>query len=524
MNLSFVVLQYAWYFPGKDRKNAPSLSKSYAYYEHITLPRHFVGEQNADHVKRRSEPGEIQETELYSPWTTRSSNFIEWGIGVDLYFSTLRIMAAVLFLAGIIHLPNLVFYRSTDYSPAGKGPSSDLSWSLYGSAVCTTTEWVACEDCTVAEWATDAEKARIGTAANGRTVVQRLACEGGGLQQGVVNWVVLFMLTGVLFFLSIYLGAREVRFDEDKTTATDYTIVIKNPPPDAYDPHEWRDFFAQFSEKQYVHFAFAFAARVLTFLRVTAVTIGLNNERMLNLLIARRTHRNNLRLLLPKGVDMEDEDGVRTAVAQLVHDRESEPRGCLWAIFACTALPILRLFNIMLPPEDMVDRVFRLTEEIKELQKQKYDVSRVFITFETEEGQRNALQALSIGRFNIMMNHTSGIAPSIVFKDRLLYAEEPAEPSAIRWLSLSASGTHKLVMRLLNLAITVGVIALAGLLVSVVRFRIGAWAAAPLISVFNTIIPLIVKILMIFEPHGTEGSFQTALYLKITLFRCVSYG
>jgi hypothetical protein len=243
---------------------------------------------------------------------------------------------------------------------------------------------------------------------------------------------------------------------------------------------------------------------------------------MLELLVARRVHRNNLRIMLPKGIDMEDEDGVRTAVAQLVRDRESEPRGCIWAIFACTALPILNLFNIMLPPEVLVDRVFKLTERIKELQKKKYDVSRVFVTFETEDGQRNALQALSNGRVNIMMNLVSGVAPSIVFKDRLLHIEEPVEPNAIRWLSLSASEVHKIFMRVVNFAVTVGVVTISGLIVSEIRESRSALVVGPLISVFNTLIPLIVKILMIFEPHDTEGSFQTSLYLKITLFRWVN--
>jgi hypothetical protein len=252
------------------------------------------------------------------------------------------------------------------------------------------------------------------------------------------------------------------------------------------------------------------------------VTVGLNNEQMLRLLVARRIHRNNLRLVLPKGINMEDEDAVRTAVAQLVHDMEGEPRGCICAIFAWTLLPILRLFNIMLPPEILVDRVFKLTGQIKDLQQKKYDVSRVFVTFETEEGQRNALQALSIGRVNVLLNHTTGVAPGIVFKDRLLYVDEPAEPSAIRWLSLSASGMHKLIMRCVNLGVTVGVVSFTGWVVAVVRFHLGALVAAPLVSVLNTLIPLIVKILMIFEPHSTEGSFQTNLYLKITLFRWVN--
>lgn len=212
------LMKWSWYFPRKGMKNAPSLSKAYTYYEHVTLPRHFVGEQQADHVLRRAEPGEAQQTtELYSPVKTPSSSFIEWGIGVDLYFSTLRIMAFVLFIAGIIHLPNQIFYQSSEYSPEGRG---DLAWSLRGSAICTTTSWVACEDCDPNRWNDVDEKERFvfGTNASGQEValVQQNACDMAQLQQGLVNYSVLFVLVIIFFLLSMYLGAREIRFDEDK--------------------------------------------------------------------------------------------------------------------------------------------------------------------------------------------------------------------------------------------------------------------------------------------------------------------
>ena len=256
--------------------------------------------------------------------------------------------------------------------------------------------------------------------------------------------------------------------------------------------------------------------------RVTVVTIALNNQVMINKLIGRRIHRKNLRLMLPKGTPMDDEDAVRTAAAQFEQDRDSEPRGCISKLFGCTVLPILRLFNMLLPAETLVDRVFKLTEEIKQLQAEKYDVTKVFVTFETEEGQRAALEALAIGRFDVMMNNKNAIAPSALFKDKILKIGEPPEPSAVRWLDLSASTMKKGLIRSLNVFITLLLIAFTGYIVGKARYSLGAWAAAPLISISNTLIPLIVKILMIFEPHGSEGSFQAALYLKITLFRWVN--
>jgi hypothetical protein len=230
--------------------HAPSLSNAYAYYEHITLPRHLVGEQTADHVLRKAEPGEShQTTELYSPFFTPASSFIEWGIGVDLYFSTLWIMSVVLFICGLIHLPNLIFYRNSDFN--GDSSKEDITaWSLRGSAICTDTAWVVCSDCTIDQWNRNEEVNRFRIADDGTVLVLKNLCPGGEVPQGVVNLIVLCFLVIVLFLLSIYLGAREVRFDEDKITATDYSIIVKNPPKDAYDPDEWRDFFTQFAEKQ----------------------------------------------------------------------------------------------------------------------------------------------------------------------------------------------------------------------------------------------------------------------------------
>jgi hypothetical protein len=228
--------------------HAPSLSKAYAYYEHITLPRHFA--ESTGHILRRSEPGERnQATELYNPFFAPATAFIEWGIGIDLYFSTLWIMALVLFVCGLIHLPNLIFYRN-DYN--GDVLKDVLSLSLRGSAVCTDTDWVVCSDCRANQWGSAEERNRYQIADDGTILVLHNLCPGGEVPQGVVSLVVLAFLVVVLVLLSLYLGAREVRFDEDKITCTDYSVIVKNPPKDAYDPDEWRDFFSQFAEKQYV--------------------------------------------------------------------------------------------------------------------------------------------------------------------------------------------------------------------------------------------------------------------------------
>ena len=172
---------------------------------------------------------------------------------------------------------------------------------------------------------------------------------------------------------------------------------------------------------------------------------------------------------------------------------------------------------MMLPPDKLVDKVFRLTEEIEELQKEEYEVVKVYVTFESEEGQRAALQGLSVGKIDAMMNN--GASLGAVFKDRVLKIEEPCEPDAVRWLDLGASTLRRIIFCFINFLITCGIVILAIMVVRRVRQLASPTIAAYLVTILNSTVPQILKILMMFERHSTEGGFQTSLYLKITLFR-----
>jgi hypothetical protein len=228
-SFSVLLQQYTWYFPrrsgqsssGGHRGSGPSLSKAYAYYEHVTLPRRYVGENQlgkADHVQRRADPGESEPTELYSMFTTPASAFIEWGVGMDLYFSTLRMMSLVLLVAGLMNVPNILFYSSTDYSPEGR---TGTSWTLDSSAVCTSGQWVVCTDCNLTldrpfSGVQEEELDRFRVALDGTVLVLRNTCVGGQFPQGMLNWGTGIFLVIMVSLISMYLLAREVRSDEDK--------------------------------------------------------------------------------------------------------------------------------------------------------------------------------------------------------------------------------------------------------------------------------------------------------------------
>ena len=122
-----------WYNPQRDSTDPdkPNLAQGWAFYEHVTLPRRFVTDQTAEATFERAEPGEGDHaTELFSPLKTPERALNEFGIGIAMYFASLRIMAIVVAIAGIISLPNILYYRSEAYN--GEGGQSQLSFPSSG--------------------------------------------------------------------------------------------------------------------------------------------------------------------------------------------------------------------------------------------------------------------------------------------------------------------------------------------------------------------------------------------------------
>ena len=282
------------------------------------------------------------------------------------------------------------------------------------------------------------------------------------------------------------------------------SVVVKNPPPDAVDPEEWRQFFDQFAASQ-----------------VTVVTVALDNEDLVRRMVDRRVFQNQLRMKLPTGIDLEDKTAVRAAVGEIIRNQAEIEKGCFGRLLDCAVIPLLNVFNIALSVDKLADKIDILTDEIKELQERKFNATEVYITFESEEGQRTALAALTVGKVNILMNRTGAVSQGNLFQGRILKVKEPEEPNAIRWMDLSASTMKKMILRVVTFLCTCAILVFASFLISQARKSVGPSLSGPLTSIFNAVTPFIIKILMIFEPHATESSYQTSLYLKITLVRWV---
>ena len=87
----------------------------------------------------------------------------------------------------------------------------------------------------------------------------------------MINFAALIFVIFGSYAMNRYLRHMEVQFDEDEQTAQDYSIIINNPPDDATDPEEWKEYFKA-----------AFDAHV------TGCTVAVDNDILVRTLVERR--------------------------------------------------------------------------------------------------------------------------------------------------------------------------------------------------------------------------------------------
>jgi hypothetical protein len=343
-----------------------------------------------------------------------------------MYFSSLKTVCVIFILAGLINVANMLYYASDKYDANDERYADfGLMKTLYFSAICTDREWVLCsEGCEGNKWwNTIFANQYYGTATNadGQEVVliNRTTCLPAEFQQGMINYGSTLFLILCMSFYFWYLGKKEVRFDEDNTTATDYTVVVSNPPADAVNPDEWRDFFDTFSDKG-----------------VTLCTVALDNELLLTKLVARRMQIKNLQrqfLASVEDVNYDVEEDVSAAVdmARRYRLQEEAARNCFSKFFGYIFTPLCQCLGFSLTEDIIWERIKSITEEIRELQRQEYNATSVFVTFETQEGQRAALTALNASELEIVTNTARHISSNALFRGRVVRVEEASDPNAV---------------------------------------------------------------------------------------------
>jgi len=438
----------------------------------------------------------MYETKLYSPWSTPLDQMGDFGLGVGLYFGMLRAFFVLLILAGIMNIPNILFFAGSDYSNEQKG----MKWHLKGSAACNVHQWVPLTRSSLtASPLKKPEQDRVQTVTNAdgqdMTFVIKNMCDGAKMRVGMVNFgTVLLMILGMVL-IARYLKKKQEEFDLDEQTAQDYSISITNPPKDAKDPEEWRNFFKNnFPDCDGMH--------------VTSCTVAVDNDRLLDCLTRRRELLKNLKLALPDVKDVKDVEKLSELSDKIMNESNIIQR------------TLAKMFGV----PAMYKQLVQLNTEIKELASKEYPVTSVFVMFETEKAQRHVLEKLTVSKHNVNRNHINALSnPNYLFRGKhVLDVDEAEEPSTIRWRELHLTKTDFLI-KLFSTAIVFGLIlAFAHVVYVLDQGKNGDSRAALAIAISNTAFPQVAKLLSKFERHSREEHFQVWLYAKIALFRWVN--
>jgi len=620
----------------------PSVETAWIFFEHTTLERYIVDENDAAIAAARSaagiskqeqfkrlfhrgerqlhiaEPGEATfRTKLYSPLTTPLSQLGDFGLGFGIYFATLRDLAFLILLGGILSIPNIVYFASDEYSTG----QNDLSVLLRGSAICLDRSWVACPTCAQRDfdsaaagtykverfvlgpwdairneqgrgfywnvteylnWAdgspssragedailldglistTIPEESRISLSATGGylldgvNITERLGytplwcgyeaisdcyldlyplieykhkkgldpeevlatvtnirpgdvdfvqtgfalknnCDGATRNQGFINYGTIL----VLMFGTIYAWFRfkriEIAFDEDEQTAQDYSVAVRNPPPDASDPNEWKVFFERALQID------AEKGAKVSNPKVTVCTIDVDNEVLLGYLIQRREILQEIQLVLPPEAEITHENIAREAA------KAGFKKIC--GFLPSSKLPAM--FRRLLDVERQIKEYFEVTKE-------RPATAHVFLTFETEAAQRQVLSQSSVGSMKAKRNDVSSVPKHYLFRGKhVLDLREPDEPSSIRWQELDTTVTSVYARKAFTSLATFGFVTVAFYIIQALYNSGQAWIASIVTTIFTSAFGTVAKVLMGFEKHKSETSRQKWLFVKVAAF------
>uniref|UniRef100_A0A7S2UQW1 CSC1/OSCA1-like cytosolic domain-containing protein n=1 Tax=Attheya septentrionalis TaxID=420275 RepID=A0A7S2UQW1_9STRA len=449
------------------------IDEAWSYFEHITLPRQQLASDGSG-KKEKAPPG-ANRTWLYPGWTTPQDDLRDFGTGVAIYFETMRGLIVICLIAGCIYFPNFLYYRSEEYAAEGQ---SHLVGTLRGSLICPDTKWVPCPTCTEEDWADDLGRfARtlpnnLDDSNETFTFVLSNECADFRLREGILHLVVMAFLTVAIFSLGFFQTRRELEYDEELLTASDFSIKVDNPPPDAVDPDEWKEFFSQIDGGEVVY-----------------CTVALDNEDLIKALAKRRVLLLKLRHKL-KASELKDMAfiSVSSEVAQ-AHPKEYK-------------------------------QLLVLEETCRELLSNEYATTSIFVTFQTEKAQRNVLRNLSVSKIDLSDNNIAALRhPHCAFRSSLvLDVAEAREPTSIRWEDQDETSMHKFIQRVFTSFLTALLMGL-GFIAVRSAFRKDVNLAAYVIALLNIAGSHVFKFVNRLEAHPNEGGYQASLYVKLSIFR-----
>eukprot|EP00614_Pseudopedinella_elastica_P017373 CAMPEP_0172652536 /NCGR_PEP_ID=MMETSP1068-20121228/243367_1 /TAXON_ID=35684 /ORGANISM="Pseudopedinella elastica, Strain CCMP716" /LENGTH=475 /DNA_ID=CAMNT_0013466947 /DNA_START=68 /DNA_END=1492 /DNA_ORIENTATION=- len=454
-------------FPGLPIDDSePVLEKAFAFYNDEIRPRReFHSDVGVAGEWRKVEFGKPG-GELYPIWTSTPWDLREFGLGVAMYFQTLQLLTVTFFVCGLFNCQAINYYSSQKYSDGQPG----VPGLLKGSAICTRQDIVCL----------DRECNDIG--------VKNL-CLAGATQA----WFDLSMtlcLLGLMAVVTLVQDNVSAALDESIQTAQDYSVIIDDPGPEDSDPQEWFDFVAQFGH-------------------ATFVTVAKNNGPLLKALSKRRAVMREIICIIGNGKasQEEDDDGIldmtwdgKSFLDKM--DEVSMEQAASGSADAKKRTQVLIMKTGIFGMKTMAAWRKELAKCNDEIQvaldsaaETPYVPSKVFITFETEAGQRKCLKALSAGLLTAAFDiGKEKVPPEHIWKgENVLAVKEAPEPTEVFWEDVDVTFEKRMKQQGLTLGITVVMVFSSVGVCKLLQVLAGTAGAALWISISNILVPTVLR-------------------------------
>ena len=207
----------------------PSIEEAWNFFEYQCLPRRFTNIQDSGEGRKyvRASLGEKDPTKLYPIIDTPLEDMADFGIGVGMYFKTVRFFGIVTFLAGCISIPTMRYYNSDTYSPGSEGGSGWNEFVAGVSGVCGDQKFQPCPTCPSSN-DPGFIPGRMFTSSVGdgdMSFILVNQCELNDIFGYSALASLIFVLAAVYWFVYLQRQYR-IRLDEGEQTSSDYSIRI----------------------------------------------------------------------------------------------------------------------------------------------------------------------------------------------------------------------------------------------------------------------------------------------------------
>lgn len=294
--------------------------------------------------------------------------------------------------------------------------------------------------------------------------------------------------------------------DESEQTASDYSVVVMDPRPDATDPDDWKHFF----EEQ------------CGFGKVVCVTVALNNAKLMKQLAALDFINEQLRF----EIDEDAMKSVPTSYQEQISKADPADGLPLDEDFSkwCGGFGgCLQLLGIGQDAAYFVKKQKICKSKIAELKDgpkpgEKYSAVRIFAIFEDEHSQRKCLHTMAMGIIPAMLDTKSAVPLKYQRNGNVLDVREAPEATNIIYENLEASALKTIAYWVVGNFFAVAFV-IVGFFIVAAANQANPTAGALAVTILNSLYPTVFKAIGHTEIHQTVTSKKSSLLLKLVCAR-----